>query len=114
MCKQVFVVPQSSERPSPLAVAGFAETDDETHEFCSKVLRTQPSISRLNTEFKVERTEMGSGNFSKVFRAKHRLDGNSYAIKRTKQSITSDQDRNRWLQASQPAPPATATHATVA
>lgn len=77
---------------------GFADANDEAHEFCSKVLRTQPVLSRLHTEFRVELKEIGAGNFSKVFRARHRLDGCDYAIKRTKQPIASDHDRNRWLQ----------------
>ena len=42
--------------------------------------------------------EIGSGNFSRVFRATHRLDGVDYAVKRTKHAVEGDARRNQWLQ----------------
>lgn len=48
-------------------------------------------------EFKVGK-EIGCGNFSRVYRATHRLDGCEYAIKRTKRPVTEVAEKNQWLQ----------------
>jgi serine/threonine protein kinase len=50
-----------------------------------------------SAEFK-DIKKIGSGTFSEVFRATHRIDGMEYAIKRTKHPATSDSERNSWLQ----------------
>lgn len=42
--------------------------------------------------------EIGSGSFSRVYRATHRLSGLDYALKRTRSPLTRDSERNRWLQ----------------
>jgi serine/threonine protein kinase len=43
--------------------------------------------------------EIGSGSFSRVYRATHRLSGLDYALKRSRNPLTRDAERNRWLQA---------------
>lgn len=50
-----------------------------------------------STKFKVIK-EIGSGSFSRVYRATHRLSGLDYALKRTRTPLTRDAERNRWLQ----------------
>jgi serine/threonine protein kinase len=44
--------------------------------------------------------ELGRGGFSIVFRATHRIDGCEYALKRTKNPVSDNKDRNAWLQVS--------------
>lgn len=44
--------------------------------------------------------ELGRGGFSIVFRATHRIDGCEYALKRTKNPVSENKDRNAWLQVS--------------
>ena len=50
-----------------------------------------------STEFEVGK-EIGRGQFSVVLRAKHRLDGTEYAIKRSRDPLTNDREKNQWLQ----------------
>ena len=54
-------------------------------------------LAFCSNEFK-DVKEIGSGSFSKVYRALHRIDGMEYAIKRTKHPASSDSERNSWLQ----------------
>jgi wee1-like protein kinase len=49
-----------------------------------------PSFSRFRTEFK-ELGCIGQGSFSKVFRARHRIDAMLYAVKRTIKEVTPEQ-----------------------
>ncbi len=49
-----------------------------------------PSFSRFRTEFK-ELGCIGQGSFSKVFRARHRIDAMLYAIKRTIKEVAPEQ-----------------------
>lgn len=44
--------------------------------------------------------ELGKGGFSIVFRATHRIDGCEYALKRTKNPVSDNKERNAWLQVS--------------
>lgn len=53
-----------------------------------------------SSEFKQVK-ECGRGGFSIVFRACHRLDGCEYALKRTKNPVTDNKERNVWLQVRQ-------------
>lgn len=49
-----------------------------------------PSFSRFRTEFK-ELGCIGQGSFSKVFKARHRIDAMMYAVKRTIKEVAPDQ-----------------------
>lgn len=48
-------------------------------------------------EFKEIRL-LGSGNFSKVYLAQHRLDGVNYAVKRSAHRVLSDAAKRQWVQ----------------
>jgi serine/threonine protein kinase len=52
-----------------------------------------------SSEFKQVK-ELGRGGFSIVFRATHRIDVCEYALKRTKNPVSDNKDRNAWLQVS--------------
>ncbi len=41
---------------------------------------------------------LGTGNFSKVYLAQHRLDGVSYAVKRSIRPVCSDAIKRQWVQ----------------
>ena len=41
---------------------------------------------------------LGQGNFSKVFKAQHRVDGMCYAVKRSAREVLTDADRLQWCQ----------------
>eukprot|EP00877_Chromochloris_zofingiensis_P005869 jgi/Chrzof1/1535/Cz10g11150.t1 len=56
-----------------------------------------PAVTVLNMQFKNIK-EIGSGNFSRVYQATARLDGLDYAIKKTKEPISKESDRAKWLQ----------------
>lgn len=47
-----------------------------------------------------QEAELGHGNFSKVYKAVHRLTGIAYAVKTNKVPITTLQARNMWLNVS--------------
>lgn len=53
--------------------------------------------SRYRAEFKEIRL-LGTGNFSKVYLAQHRLDGVNYAVKRSAQRVCSDAAKRQWVQ----------------
>ena len=48
-------------------------------------------------EFKEIRL-LGTGNFSKVYLAQHRLDGVNYALKRSARPVCSDAVKRQWIQ----------------
>ena len=50
-------------------------------------------------EFKEIRL-LGTGNFSKVYLAQHRLDGVNYAVKRSAHRVCSDAAKRQWVQVS--------------
>lgn len=50
-------------------------------------------------EFKEIRL-LGTGNFSKVYLAQHRLDGLNYAVKRSAHRVCSDAAKRQWVQVS--------------
>ena len=50
-------------------------------------------------EFKEIRL-LGTGNFSKVHLAQHRLDGVNYAVKRSAHRVCSDAAKRQWVQVS--------------
>lgn len=50
-----------------------------------------------SSEFKQVK-ELGRGGFSIVYRATHRIDGCEYALKRTKNPVNDNKERNCWLQ----------------
>ena len=43
---------------------------------------------------------LGTGNFSKVYLAQHRLDGVNYAVKRSTHRVCSDAAKRQWVQVS--------------
>ncbi|DBB07912.1 TPA: hypothetical protein ACH3X3_009300 [Trebouxia sp. C0006] len=53
--------------------------------------------SRYRADFKEIRL-LGTGNFSKVYLAQHRLDGVSYAVKRSIRPVCSDAIKRQWVQ----------------
>lgn len=53
--------------------------------------------SRYRAEFKEIRL-LGTGNFSKVHLAQHRLDGVNYAVKRSAHRVCSDAAKRQWVQ----------------
>jgi serine/threonine protein kinase len=55
------------------------------------------SCAHRSIKFKVVK-EIGSGSFSRVYRATHRLSGLDYALKRSRSPLCTDAERNRWLQ----------------
>lgn len=59
--------------------------------------RAPPPASRYRAEFKEIRL-LGTGNFSKVYLAQHRLDGVNYAVKRSTHRISSDAAKRQWVQ----------------
>lgn len=59
--------------------------------------RAPPPASRYRAEFKELRL-LGSGNFSKVYLAQHRLDGINYAVKRSTHRVCSDATKRQWVQ----------------
>lgn len=56
-----------------------------------------PCLHTCSSEFKQVK-ELGRGGFSIVFRATHRIDGCEYALKRTKNPVSDNKERNSWLQ----------------
>jgi serine/threonine protein kinase len=64
----------------------------------TRALAPHPHPLARSTKFKVIK-EIGSGSFSRVYRATHRLSGLDYALKRTRTPLARDSERNRWLQA---------------
>ncbi|GBF88132.1 wee1 kinase [Raphidocelis subcapitata] len=70
---------------------------DQQHCINSSMPKQLPLVSSLHIKFKVHK-EIGSGSFSRVVRATHRLSGLDYAIKRCRDALRRDSDRNRWLQ----------------
>ena len=55
--------------------------------------------SKCRAEFKEIRL-LGTGNFSKVYLAQHRLDGVNYAVKRSAHRVCSDAAKRQWVQVS--------------
>ena len=55
------------------------------------------SDTRCRAEFKEIRL-LGTGNFSKVYLAQHRLDGVNYALKRSARPVCSDAVKRQWIQ----------------
>lgn len=47
-------------------------------------------------DYKME-DRLGTGNFSEVFRAVHRMSGKRYAIKRSRRAVQTLSDKNMWL-----------------
>ncbi len=58
---------------------------------------TSGTDSECRAEFK-EVDILGQGNFSKVTKVKHRMDGMEYAIKRSLREITQDSLKRQWFQ----------------
>ena len=62
-------------------------------------LQQHIALSLHRAEFKEIRL-LGTGNFSKVYLAQHRLDGVNYAIKRSAHHVCSDATKRQWVQVS--------------
>ena len=60
--------------------------------------KTSSSGVLRRAEFK-EMDTLGHGNFSKVFRCKHRLDGVEYAVKRSLKEVLDDASKRQFIQA---------------
>ncbi|KAI8472258.1 MAG: kinase-like protein [Monoraphidium minutum] len=73
---------------------------DQQHCIDSSMPKPLPLITSLHIKFKVIK-EIGSGSFSRVYRATHRMTGLDYALKRSRQPLCTDAERNRWLQEAQ-------------
>lgn len=88
---------------SPLTYRSvFKDTDNEQEQFADwKAVRPpNPGFSRFKNEFK-ELGVLGNGSFSKVYHARHRLDGCEYAVKRSHNSVASnDEQFTQYMQVS--------------
>ncbi|GFR51461.1 hypothetical protein Agub_g13870 [Astrephomene gubernaculifera] len=75
----------------------LVRAEDDNHVFqASQSCLNRGGYSRYHWDYHQE-AEMGHGNFSKVYRAVHRLTGVAYAIKTNRIPITTLQMRNMWL-----------------
>ena len=66
---------------------------------CVMVSNFQSPDPCCRAEFKEIRL-LGTGNFSKVYLAQHRLDGVNYAVKRSAHRVCSDAAKRQWVQVS--------------
>ncbi|KAG2434370.1 hypothetical protein HYH02_012385 [Chlamydomonas schloesseri] len=75
----------------------LVRADDDNHVFqASQSCLNRGNYSRFLWDYHQE-AELGHGNFSKVYKAVHRLTGIAYAVKTNKVPITTLQARNMWL-----------------
>ncbi|EFN52084.1 hypothetical protein CHLNCDRAFT_37008 [Chlorella variabilis] len=76
---------------SPLCYRSMFAGGDSEEDFAAwKAPRLPPQgLTRYRQDFK-EIGLLGQGNFSKVFRARHRFDGREYAVKRTQRAAVPD------------------------
>ncbi|EFJ41915.1 wee1 kinase-like protein [Volvox carteri f. nagariensis] len=75
----------------------LVRADDDSHVFqASQSCLNRGNYSRFLWDYHQE-AELGHGNFSKVYRAVHRLTGVPFAVKTNRSPITTLQARNMWL-----------------
>ncbi|XP_064490290.1 wee1-like protein kinase 1-A isoform X2 [Ornithodoros turicata] len=72
------------------------EVEDERYTKVQRIAKTSPSMSRYEAEF-LELCEVGSGEFGSVYRCLHRLDGCTYAIKKSRKPMRGTQDEKTAL-----------------
>lgn len=88
--------PQRVQPPMPRNPY-LTRSEDNHHVFqASQACTPRAGYSRFLWDYLVE-AELGHGNFSKVYRAVHRLTGTAFAIKTNKQPIHTLALRNQWL-----------------
>lgn len=80
---------------SPPCYRNMFNTDSESEQAYSRWSVSRPHLTPNLPRFKAEFKEigmLGQGSFSKVFRARHRLDGKEYAVKRSIREINRDSE----------------------
>ncbi|GIL84972.1 hypothetical protein Vretimale_9794 [Volvox reticuliferus] len=91
-------IPKLREMQPPMPRNPYlVRADDDSHVFqASQSCLNRGNYSRFLWDYHQE-AELGHGNFSKVYRAVHRLTGVPFAIKTNRSPITTLQARNMWL-----------------